>query len=246
VSVVQPAGPAKILVPPAKTAEHRKILELALVCANTTASYPCPLGGATFVVTGKRRYEALRRGYCYCSRACSDAGRSAHLSAAATSRYADPAERALRSAAMIKKMADPAARAKIAKTHRRLGHRVPPDSVYKGGPTKMEARLMASLPSGWLLHHHIDRGIGSGFTHRVEVDLALADLRLAVEVDGPNHSRSRQRARDAKKEAFLLKHGWVLLRFSNIAVRDDPAGCVAAIRTAIKRLSRTTKTKEAS
>ncbi len=72
-----------------------QLLELPVVCANTTTSYPCPLGGATFEVTGQQRRNALRRaGRVYCSRACSDAGRRENMSAAAKDRWADPAARA--------------------------------------------------------------------------------------------------------------------------------------------------------
>ena len=56
--------------------------ELQLVCANTTASDPCPRLGTPFTATGQKRKDALRYGHGYCSRACSEVGRRANLPAA--------------------------------------------------------------------------------------------------------------------------------------------------------------------
>jgi hypothetical protein len=75
-------------------APARKVLELKVVCANTTKDHPCPLGGIPFTATGPSRKGVLKRGRGYCSRACSDVGRRRNVSAAMRTMWANTAARA--------------------------------------------------------------------------------------------------------------------------------------------------------
>ncbi len=63
---------------------------LEVVCANTTTTYPCPLGGVPFTVVGDQRRNVLRGQRALCSPECRTASRGALLSA----RSKDPEMRA--------------------------------------------------------------------------------------------------------------------------------------------------------
>jgi hypothetical protein len=170
--------------------------------------------------------------------------------AAAKAQWADPAYRASKVAAAktqtareqnpeiaLAQWADPAARARLSETHKRRGIRVPPDSVYKGGPTKMEVRLLEALPagSGCTLHHEIPHGSGlRGFGMWI-VDLALLGSRLTVEIDGDSHRKSTQKAIDRRKEEFLLSRGLRVIRVSNESVLADLEGVVTFITSVAAR-----------
>ena len=52
-------------------------------------------------------------------------------------------------------------------------------------------------------------------------DLAHEKLRVVVEVDGTGHLDEKVRARDAEKDKFLKKLGWLVLRVSNDEVLSD-------------------------
>lgn len=47
-------------------------------------------------------------------------------------------------------------------------------------------------------------------------------MKVSVEVDGPSHTRSAQKAHDAKKTAFLLGRGFLVLHVTNKAVAENP------------------------
>ena len=47
------------------------------------------------------------------------------------------------------------------------------------------------------------------------VDFACPSIHLVIEVDGPSHDTDEQRAFDAKREDYLRKRGWRILRIKN-------------------------------
>lgn len=50
---------------------------------------------------------------------------------------------------------------------------------------------------------------------RYRIDLALPQYKLAIECDGKDyHSTPSQKAHDRRKNAYLRKKGWTVLRFS--------------------------------
>jgi hypothetical protein len=165
------------------------------------------------LTTASARFRARERGYAYCSKECR--AKSDRISVSQIARAADPAERERRSVYQTAKMADPAARALIAETHRRNGHRPPPGPrVGSGGvPAPCEALLLAALPSVWKLHHRIAYGTGVGAAYFV--DVALPAARVAIEVDGPSHRKTAQKARDRAKEESLLSRGFRVIRIPN-------------------------------
>jgi very-short-patch-repair endonuclease len=95
----------------------------------------------------------------------------------------------------------------------------------------MEARLLEALPSDWVLHHRVPRPEGS----RYEIDLALADIQLAVEIDGLSHRYTTQKAIDRRRGDFLMSRGWRVIRITNEEVRTDLEAVVAFITTVAAR-----------
>jgi len=53
-------------------------------------------------------------------------------------------------------------------------------------------------------------------------DFCCRDRRLIVELDGEVHESDQQTARDAERDAFLKAQNYVILRFPNQRVLEDP------------------------
>jgi intein/homing endonuclease len=104
------------------------------------------------------------------------------------------------------------------------------------------ARMLADrqIPFNCRLRHFtdieremFDSFVRAGFepVHNLRVgrwflDVALPELKVAVECDGGNWHNSKQaRERDAKKDAYLRGHGWEVFRFSGKRIKDDVDGC---------------------
>jgi very-short-patch-repair endonuclease len=58
------------------------------------------------------------------------------------------------------------------------------------------------------------------------LDLACREARLAVEVDGGQHADSEA---DERRTRWLEAEGWVVIRFWNSEVAENPAGVAEAI-----------------
>lgn len=57
---------------------------------------------------------------------------------------------------------------------------------------------------------------------RYSIDLAIPSLKLAIECDGKAyHSSPAQKAHDRRKNAFLRKNGWRVLRFSGRQINRE-------------------------
>ena len=61
---------------------------------------------------------------------------------------------------------------------------------------------------------------------RYRLDLAYPDDHLAVEVDGAHHASTGQRTHDAKRDRWLTKEGWTVLRVTGSEVVGDIRSCV--------------------
>lgn len=53
-------------------------------------------------------------------------------------------------------------------------------------------------------------------------DFAWLSARVIVEVDGDSHESDRGRAHDVRRDDFLRKQGFTILRFDNDQVIDNP------------------------
>ncbi|WNJ88222.1 endonuclease domain-containing protein [Bosea sp. 685] len=63
------------------------------------------------------------------------------------------------------------------------------------------------------------------------VDFLCVERRLIVEIDGRQHDWERDY--DITRTQEIERHGFTLLRFSNVQVRDDRDAVLAAIRKAV-------------
>ena len=54
------------------------------------------------------------------------------------------------------------------------------------------------------------------------VDFAWLSARVVVEVDGDSHETDFGRRHDAARDAFLHRHGFIVLRFDNAQIIDNP------------------------
>lgn len=65
---------------------------------------------------------------------------------------------------------------------------------------------------------------------KYRIDIALPAYRIAIECDGKAyHSTKEQKARDSRKNAYLRKQGWKVLRFSGSRITRDLKGIIARI-----------------
>lgn len=68
------------------------------------------------------------------------------------------------------------------------------------------------------------------------IDLVLPAYKIAIECDGkPYHSSAEQRAHDRKKNAYLRKHGWKVMRFSGRQINRNMSHVLNRIENEIQR-----------
>ena len=80
-------------------------------------------------------------------------------------------------------------------------------------------------------------GIGWHFRRQHPVppfvlDFACPTLAIAVEADGGQHAEP---GRDASRDRFLVRKGWLLLRFWNNEIIANTDGIIAVIQTACQQ-----------
>ena len=68
-----------------------------------------------------------------------------------------------------------------------------------------------------------------------EVDFHWPDLRLVVEIDGPDHDTAFQRAKDRARDEVLVRHGWRVVRFRDTDIGARPAWVLTQTRRAIAK-----------
>jgi hypothetical protein len=67
-----------------------------------------------------------------------------------------------------------------------------------------------------------------------EIDFALTDLRIAIEVDGrAHHSDHRSFERDRQRQNHLALGGWLVLRFTWEQITEQPSAVMAAVAAAV-------------
>lgn len=105
-------------------------------------------------------------------------------------------------------------------------------------PMESECRLVlldGGLPAPELQHPVLDEW----GRERYRLDLAWAELRVAVEYDGyDNHSSVADLRKDRQRSAWLLDHEWTVLRVSARDVRQDSAQLVARVGRLLARAAR--------
>lgn len=71
---------------------------------------------------------------------------------------------------------------------------------------------------------------------RYRIDMTLPSHRIAIEADGKAyHSSPKQRAHDRRKNAYLRKQGWTVLRFSGRQIYKDMPKILRRIEDSAKK-----------
>jgi very-short-patch-repair endonuclease len=100
---------------------------------------------------------------------------------------------------------------------------------------RLHRRLRAAKIGGWQAQYRVR--LTSGVVY---LDLAFPEHRVAIEVDGRRYHDARSEAfeSDRRKQNELQLRGWLVLRFTWAALRDDPDGVVAMIVATLAERSR--------
>lgn len=71
---------------------------------------------------------------------------------------------------------------------------------------------------------------------KLSVDFCFPKTKLVIEVDGKDyHSSWEQKENDEKRDKFLMKRGYMVLRFPGRQIYRDPKSCVARIAKFLER-----------
>ncbi len=68
------------------------------------------------------------------------------------------------------------------------------------------------------------------------VDFCCVELKLIVEVDGKDHLTLLGESRDQRRDKFLKKNGYRVVRIPGYQVVKNPAKVMALIRTVVQEL----------
>jgi len=66
-----------------------------------------------------------------------------------------------------------------------------------------------------------------------KIDIALEELKLAIEIDGTSHNSLKVKECDKKKTNLLISQGWKVLRLSNLQIQKELKSCVQAVMSMI-------------
>lgn len=90
------------------------------------------------------------------------------------------------------------------------------DQEYAKCESYIERRLYEALKANG---EYVKSQIPCG---KYSIDLALPVYRIAIECDGKAyHSSEKQKVHDRRKDAFLRKNGWKVLRFTGKRIHND-------------------------
>jgi very-short-patch-repair endonuclease len=83
---------------------------------------------------------------------------------------------------------------------------------------KLRAQMSTAETILWRSRRN--RGIEAKFRRQVPIgpyfaDFACVAARLVVELDGAPHDAPERKSRDLERDAWLIEHGWRVLRFPN-------------------------------
>lgn len=192
----------------------------------------CAWCGTPVHLVDREASTAKQRGRAHCSRACAVAY-SAEVSRQTLARI----NRATAGARMRARnpMRLASAREKMSATLRRIGH-TPKVRGGNGRPVSAPQQRLADA-LGWPTEVvvAVGRGRGAGWPSHYKIDIACAQRKIAIEVDGGSHSSVKVRAADARKAAFLEEQGWTVWRFSNADAMENTSVCVQTVLSGTSR-----------
>ncbi len=96
---------------------------------------------------------------------------------------------------------------------RKTNQQIPPKFEYQKCESPIESRLYRALV---LRGEKVEAQVSCGF---YRIDLVLRKYRIAIECDGKAyHSSEDQKAYDRRKNLYLRKKGWKVLRFTGSSI----------------------------
>ena len=113
--------------------------------------------------------------------------------------------------------AQPGIREKLSISMKAAGH-MPRQRMGNGsGLTYPQQQLLNVLGNGWVAEHPVETGLprSSGMPRVLKLDLANAELKMGIEVNGSSHRMTDRRVQDIKKIAFLVERGWSVFSVTN-------------------------------
>ncbi|OZD68641.1 hypothetical protein CH272_26560 [Rhodococcus sp. 05-340-1] len=113
----------------------------------------------------------------------------------------------------------------------------PPIAGHPHPASDPEKRLYRALDvHEWATGREHNRSIRLGELSRpFTVDVLWRTEKIVVEIDGSEHRAPERFAEDRVRDNELQTHGYMVLRFTNAQVIDDPQRAVATIREAVSR-----------
>jgi very-short-patch-repair endonuclease len=102
-------------------------------------------------------------------------------------------------------------------------------------PTRAEDLFWREVRAGRLNGHKFKRQVPIA---PYVVDFLCPAARVVVELDGPPHEEAERRARDATREAWLTRQGFVVLRFTNDEFFGNPGLALSIVRRTVEGRSR--------
>lgn len=103
------------------------------------------------------------------------------------------------------------------------------DDPYKNCESPIERRLyLALLQNGYQIETQTPCG-------PYRIDITIPGARIAIEADGKAyHSSPSQKAHDRKKDAYLRRQGWKVIRISGRQINGNLQGVINKIKNEVK------------
>jgi BirA family biotin operon repressor/biotin-[acetyl-CoA-carboxylase] ligase len=114
-----------------------------------------------------------------------------------------------------------------------------PEWKPRDTPRARALRREATPAERALWEHLSRRQLGAKFSRQMPVgpwfaDFLCRELQLVVEIDGFSHDIAPER--DGRRDAWMAREGFIVLRFTNADVQGNIEGVVMAIRLEVERL----------
>lgn len=203
---------------------------------------PCRICGVAVTLFGDAGLESARNGRSYCSPEHKNQWESAHRSALASVRSRNNAAKSSARMKARNPMQRPEIVEKMRQTLLEKKHR-PRVQGGNGRPLPVPHQMMwDALGPLWCGEFVTITKKALGLPNAIKSDLALPDVKLAVEIDGLSHNTRKVREKDARKTEFLASLGWTVLRFTNKQVMENLAACVQTVESTISKLKERTPT----
>jgi len=101
------------------------------------------------------------------------------------------------------------------------------------GPSPREVRLAEAL--GMSVHVVVRTGKRPPFPPHYTIDVGIACLKIAIEIDGPSHRSLSVQESDRRKTRFLRQFGWHVFRVTNDQVDYEFKRIVAKLQRMVWR-----------